>query len=289
MGCASSWTARRLSTQWHDQGETNYERAALAHRGQAGRRGHGRVLPTDRRRRGARRDQRLHSGRAWSASCLQGSRGGRRRGRRLRGLQSAQGKRGRGPALGASGGAGRDAQAPRRPEQARDRRPERGRGRGDEGVDRRRGGLHPRGIPRRRGQPGPRRDPLRQGRAPRGKLPTSFPAEIAGTYYADAYPPVDHRQVYREGIFMGYRWFDEKNVAPLYPFGYGLTYSTFKLALKHLPRRRPPAARRRRVQVTGEEHRTHGRRRDGAALRRAARRHRPPRAARAPGLPAGSS
>ena len=67
--------------------------------------------------------------------------------------------------------------------------------------------------------------------SPSGKLPTTFPAEIAGTYYADAYPPVDHRQVYKEGIFMGYRWFDKNAVAPLFPFGYGLSYSTFKLSL----------------------------------------------------------
>lgn len=67
--------------------------------------------------------------------------------------------------------------------------------------------------------------------SPSGKLPTSFPADIAGTYYADAYPPVDHKMVYKEGIFMGYRWFDANNVAPLYPFGFGLSYSTFKLSL----------------------------------------------------------
>ena len=65
--------------------------------------------------------------------------------------------------------------------------------------------------------------------SPSGKLPTTFPAKLEGTYYADAYPPKDHKVVYREGIFMGYRWFDRNDVAPLYPFGYGLSYSTFKL------------------------------------------------------------
>ena len=66
--------------------------------------------------------------------------------------------------------------------------------------------------------------------SPGGKLPTSFPAALEGTYYADAYPSVNRRMVYREGPFIGYRWFDANAVAPLYPFGYGLTYSKFSLS-----------------------------------------------------------
>jgi beta-glucosidase len=38
----------------------------------------------------------------------------------------------------------------------------------------------------------------------------------------------DCTTTYSEGIFMGYRWFDQQGLEPLYPFGYGLSYSSFK-------------------------------------------------------------
>lgn len=66
--------------------------------------------------------------------------------------------------------------------------------------------------------------------SPSGKLPTSFPARLEGTYYADAYPSVGRKMVYREGLLIGYRWFDANRVAPLYPFGYGLSYTSFSLS-----------------------------------------------------------
>ena len=66
---------------------------------------------------------------------------------------------------------------------------------------------------------------------PSGKLPTTFPTKLAGTYYANAYPPINHHVAYSEGLLTGYRWFQmPKHQTPMFPFGFGLSYTTFKLS-----------------------------------------------------------
>ncbi|MGO4463098.1 glycoside hydrolase family 3 protein [Streptomyces sp. M-16] len=65
---------------------------------------------------------------------------------------------------------------------------------------------------------------------PSGKLTQSFPVDADHTAVAGdplRYPGVDGRVEYQEGIFVGYRWHDEHDVAPLFPFGHGLSYTTF--------------------------------------------------------------
>lgn len=66
---------------------------------------------------------------------------------------------------------------------------------------------------------------------PSGKLPFTFPAEIGQSpaHALNAYPG-DSVVAYKEGILVGYRWFDTKKIAPLYPFGYGLSYTNFMYA-----------------------------------------------------------
>lgn len=62
---------------------------------------------------------------------------------------------------------------------------------------------------------------------PSGKLPISF-ERLWGDSHADAnYPGADGKVFYKEGIFTGYRQFDREGVKPLYPFGFGLSYTTF--------------------------------------------------------------
>jgi len=62
---------------------------------------------------------------------------------------------------------------------------------------------------------------------PSGKLPISFGKrkEDSGSY--GNYPGSNGKVEYAEGILVGYRWFDAKGVAPLFPFGFGLSYTTF--------------------------------------------------------------
>ena len=67
---------------------------------------------------------------------------------------------------------------------------------------------------------------------PSGKLPCTFPKQLSDTPAAafgpEAYPGVGGQEYYREGLLVGYRWYDTKKIEPLFPFGYGLSYTTFK-------------------------------------------------------------
>lgn len=69
---------------------------------------------------------------------------------------------------------------------------------------------------------------------PSGKLPFTFPAKLEDNgahYFGDtSYPGVDITQHYKEDILVGYRWHDTKKIKPLYAFGYGMSYTSFKLS-----------------------------------------------------------
>ncbi len=73
---------------------------------------------------------------------------------------------------------------------------------------------------------------------PSGKLPFSFPVRLednAAHSFGEAvvYPGVEsdsYREEYKEGIFVGYRWHEAKGIKPLFPFGFGLSYTTFEIA-----------------------------------------------------------
>jgi beta-glucosidase len=67
---------------------------------------------------------------------------------------------------------------------------------------------------------------------PSGHLPATFErrAEDNPTYN-NYYPEGDSKKVvYKEGIFVGYRGYEHNHTKPLFPFGYGLSYTTFKFA-----------------------------------------------------------
>ena len=67
---------------------------------------------------------------------------------------------------------------------------------------------------------------------PSGKLPFTYPVKLedcpAHHFDALCYPGDSIREVYKEDILVGYRWYDTKGVKPLFPFGYGLSYTSFE-------------------------------------------------------------
>ncbi len=65
--------------------------------------------------------------------------------------------------------------------------------------------------------------------SPSGKLPVSFERRWEDNVaYSSYYPPLGEKRVqYSEGVFLGYRHFDRSNTKPLFPFGFGLSYTTF--------------------------------------------------------------
>lgn len=66
---------------------------------------------------------------------------------------------------------------------------------------------------------------------PSGKLPVTFAEKYEDYPYVqygkEAYPGVNKEVYYKEGIFVGYRHFSSNNVKPLFPFGFGLSYTKF--------------------------------------------------------------
>jgi beta-glucosidase len=77
---------------------------------------------------------------------------------------------------------------------------------------------------------------------PAGRLPVTFPGKIEDTAVWDPQHPERYAEpgrinkknaihqntaVFSEGILNGYRWFDRQNIEPLFPFGFGLSYTTF--------------------------------------------------------------
>jgi beta-glucosidase len=62
---------------------------------------------------------------------------------------------------------------------------------------------------------------------PSGKLPTTFPVRLEDTPAFTNYPGENGQVVYGEGLFVGYRWYDTRDIEPRVPFGHGLSYTSF--------------------------------------------------------------
>lgn len=95
--------------------------------------------------------------------------------------------------------------------------------------------------------------------SPSGKLPLTFPKRLEdspahSTGNPRNYPgDEDKRIYYDEGIYVGYRWFDKKKIEPLFPFGFGLSYTKFEYGDVSLNRQsisKPDAAIAVNVDIT---------------------------------------
>jgi beta-glucosidase len=64
--------------------------------------------------------------------------------------------------------------------------------------------------------------------SPSGKLPTTFPKRLKDNPASINYPGENSEVLYGEGLFVGYRYYDAKEIDPLFPFGFGLSYTSFE-------------------------------------------------------------
>ncbi len=63
---------------------------------------------------------------------------------------------------------------------------------------------------------------------PGGRLPTTFPKQIEDNPSFKNFPGENGKVTYEEGIFIGYRYYDKEGIQPLFPFGHGLSYTSFE-------------------------------------------------------------
>jgi beta-glucosidase len=87
---------------------------------------------------------------------------------------------------------------------------------------------------------------------PSGHLPVTFPASLSQmpTSPKTRFPGINGKVHYSEGADVGYRWYDANSVQPLFPFGYGLSYTTFAYSGLHLSAARINGVSTERVTAT---------------------------------------
>src|SRR3954468_2872522 len=94
--------------------------------------------------------------------------------------------------------------------------------------------------------------------SPSGKLPYTFPKKMSDTPIRSAkqWPGTNNQSGvpqshYTEKLLVGYRWYDAKHIKPLFPFGFGLSYTTFGYSRMHVRPTKHGAVVRFRVTNSG--------------------------------------
>jgi beta-glucosidase len=85
---------------------------------------------------------------------------------------------------------------------------------------------------------------------PSGKLAETFPKQLSDTPCFINFPGGSKQVEYREGIFVGYRYYDKTGAKPLFPFGHGLSYTTFEYSRLQLDKSEMLDTEELRVSVT---------------------------------------
>ncbi|MDO7905521.1 glycoside hydrolase family 3 C-terminal domain-containing protein [Paenibacillus sp. JX-17] len=86
--------------------------------------------------------------------------------------------------------------------------------------------------------------------SPSGKLAETFPQKLAHTPAHLNFPGEMDRVEYKEGLFVGYRYYDAKEIEPLFPFGYGLSYTEFEYSNLQVDRKQLNDSDKLKVSVT---------------------------------------
>jgi beta-glucosidase len=86
---------------------------------------------------------------------------------------------------------------------------------------------------------------------PSGKLPVTLPKRFEDSPAYGHYPGENLRVSYDEGIYVGYRYYDTKNVEPAFPFGFGLSYTKFEYSDLEIVPMTAESGDRRGAQSTG--------------------------------------
>jgi len=78
---------------------------------------------------------------------------------------------------------------------------------------------------------------------PSGKLPVTYPKSLEDCSAHKLYKAQDSVTVYSDGIYVGYRHFEKNDIEPRYPFGYGLSYTSFKYSNLKLEKGNGPSVK----------------------------------------------